>query len=289
MLGEAICDLTYQLISEWSIPLSKVQYVITDNGSNMVKAFKLAQVTAMTKDKDHEEQSDDEVEFEDNDLEEEEQDPSGVIDNEIAEFEREEACHSEVFTNKGLKRLSCFSHTLQLVVTAFNKDDSAKALLSKAYKVVSSVSKSGKATEALVATAGKKLVSHSMTRWTSAYLVVERLLEVMEPLGLVLLQNNMTMLQPEEWEALGHVKTLLSKFATYTNVAGGEQYATLSLIVPYYVELRHHLGDMKKIDAVGKVADILLSELERRFGKLLDSSDKDHDPIYMIATLLDPR
>ena len=132
-------------------------------------------------------------------------------------------------------------------------------------------------------------MSHSMTRWISAYLVVERLLEVMEPLGLVLLQNNMTMLQPEEWEALGHMKTLLSKFATYTNVAGGEQYATLSLIVPYYVELRHHLGDMKKIDAVGKVADTLLSELERRFGKLLDSSNKDHDPIYMIATLLDPR
>ena len=129
--------------AQTAVPLSKVQYVITDNGSNMVKAFKLAQVTAMTKDKDHEEQSDDEVEFEDDDLEEkeEEEDPSGVIDNEIVEFEKEEARHSEVFTKQGLKRLSCFSHTLQLVVTAFNKDDSAKALLSKAYKVVSSVSK----------------------------------------------------------------------------------------------------------------------------------------------------
>ena len=40
----------------------------------------------------------------------------------------------------------------------------------------------------------------------------------------------MTMLQPEELDALSQVEELLSKFAMYTNVAGGEQYTTLSLV-----------------------------------------------------------
>ena len=61
---------------------------------------------------------------------------------------------------------------------SFNKDKTAKILLSTAYKVVSSMAKSGKATEALIQAAGKKLVSHSMTRWMTAYLVVSRLLQV---------------------------------------------------------------------------------------------------------------
>ena len=46
ILGDAICDLTYNIIDEWGIPLNKVQYIITDNGSNMVKAFKSVQKVA---------------------------------------------------------------------------------------------------------------------------------------------------------------------------------------------------------------------------------------------------
>ena len=50
------------------------------------------------------------------------------------------------------------------------------------------------------------------------------------------------------------------------------------------MELQHHLGDMKNIDAVGKVADILLSELERHFSKLLDSNNKNHDDCHIIGS-----
>ena len=95
------------------------------------------------------------------------------IDRELAEFLEKEKIHSGVFTRKGLKRLSCFSHTLQLVVSAFNKYPSAKELLSNTFKVVKQVSRSGKVTEALIAATGKKLVSNCPTRWTSAYLVVK--------------------------------------------------------------------------------------------------------------------
>ena len=272
-----------------------MQYVITDNGSNMVKAFKLDQVAAVTEGEPRSDKGDDEVftgdecESDNDELEEEDEECEIDVDQDVVDFECEEMSHASVFKRQGLKRLSCFSHTLQLVASSFNKDASAKALLSTAYEVVKQVSKSGKATEALIRVTGKKLVSRSVTRWTSAYLVVNRLLEVKEHLKVVLLDHNLTMLQPLDWEALTHVKALLSKFAAYTNVAGGQQYPTLSLIIPYYIELREHLEEMKKIDSLEKVSKIMSVELERRFAKLLDHNDKDHNPLYMVATLLDPR
>ena len=139
------------------------------------------------------------------------------------------------------------------MVSSFNKDSASKELLSTAYKVVQQVSQSGKVTEALISAAGKKLVSRSVTRWTSAYLVIDRLLEVKEPLKIVLLNHNLTMLQPQDWEVLKNVRTLLYKFANYTNVVGGEQYTTLSLVIPSYIELQHHLEDMMKIDKLQSV------------------------------------
>ena len=87
-----------------------------------------------------------------------------AIDREMAEFEEKESSHFVVFTCKGLKRISCFSDTLSLIVSTFNEHPSAKTLLSKAFKVVKQVSKSGKTTEVLIAATCKKLVSNCPTR-----------------------------------------------------------------------------------------------------------------------------
>ena len=99
----------------------------------------------------------------------------------------------------------------------------------------------------------------------------------------------MTMLQPNKWDALSSVEKLLSKFAKFTNIAGGEEYPTLSMVIPYYLELQYHLEDMIKDEPVAGVARLLLNELHRCFGNLFDSKQKGHNPIYIIATLLDPR
>ena len=298
ILGQAICDLTYQIINEWGIPFSKVQFVITDNGSNMVKAFKFDQDVAVREidvdDDEFDDESDDESGKEDDDvqlLHGEQLESEGDAVVELNEFETEERTHDTVFTTQGLKRLSCFSHTLQLVLATFNKDPACFNLLSKVYKVVKQVSMSGKVTEALIAETGKKLVSNCVTRWSSAYLVISRLLEVQDKLMIVLvqLQQKITLLQSDEWENLSHIRTLLSKFARYTNVAGGEEYPTLSLVIPTYWELQYHLDEMMKVPFLENVSTILMKELHRRFNRLIDPTDPDHDPVYMIATLLDVR
>ena len=76
------------------------------------------------------------------------------------------------------KRLSCFSHTLQLVVSKFDTLVSPKHCLQSASRLVKKFAKSVSATEKLISLAGKKLTSACPTRWNSTYLMTSRLLEV---------------------------------------------------------------------------------------------------------------
>ena len=84
------------------------------------------------------------------------------------------------------QRISCFSHTLQLVVNKLIKHPTVAPVLDKVYKIVRKVSSSTVATPALITLTGKKLVSHCQTRWSSTFLVISRLLEVKDALIKVL-------------------------------------------------------------------------------------------------------
>jgi hypothetical protein len=151
------------------------------------------------------------------------------------------------------------------------------------------VNQLGKAVEALIREGGRKLVSSCMTRWYTAYLVIHRLLEVKEPLKKILHEFKLTVFQPEEWETLEAINGLLSKFAIYIDIGRDENYASLSMVIPSFLELEAHLKGLLELPVVGNTSNVLLQELYRRFSKLLDFQDDDHNPVYVIATLLDPR
>jgi hypothetical protein len=78
--GEAISALAYTIIEEWGIQLSKLQFIITDDGSSMLKAFKSL---------NHDEDILDELAFEDGE----------GSDDEISEFalEQHKSNSSEAF------------------------------------------------------------------------------------------------------------------------------------------------------------------------------------------------
>ena len=76
------------------------------------------------------------------------------------------------------RRLSCFAHTLQLVVAHVDESKTIHNVIKKAKKLASKVNMSTKATEKLISLAGKKLRSDCPTRWSSTFLLVQRLLEV---------------------------------------------------------------------------------------------------------------
>ena len=269
--AETIREMVEEILKEWGIPLDKILAILTDNGSNMIKAFREQCFNG-----DNEE---DEISSENEAI---------SFDEEEQDFESREVDHDVAFSLLG-RRIGCFSHTLQLIVHRFSIEPAFKQLLSKVHSLVSRVNKSSVATEKLLSLCHKKLVGDCPTRWSSTFLMIEHLLEVKESLKTVLDVLEWDNLATSEWKSLENIHKLLKPFAQYTSLISGDEYTTMSCVVPAVMELNLHLEDMKKITEVKHVASHLQSELKRRFRKCTDPGDFDFDPVYLMSTLLDPR
>jgi hypothetical protein len=79
----------------------------------------------------------------------------------------------------------------------------------------------------------------------------------------VLLDFDLLNLQPYEWDTFA-VDTLLSKFALYTNMAGAEVNTTISMVVPYYMELRSHLQKMKMVLDIIRVFRVVAARVGQK-------------------------
>lgn len=201
--GENIRDAIEGVLEEWGIPVSKVRVVVTDNGSNMLKAFRLHF--------EEDEDGDSVYEVEDDDNEKEEVEPEASVQDE-EDFEDKETDHDIAFKFY-CKCLSCFSHTLQLVVNKVSEERSFQKIMKRASALVRKVNKSSKATEKLLSLCRKKLVGKCPTRWSSTFLMIERLLEVKIPLTQVLGELEWDTLATSEWKTLENIHKLLRPFA----------------------------------------------------------------------------
>ena len=215
--AENIRQIVEEVLHEWSIPLSKVKAILTDNASNMVKAFR--QEVELAVEEDSSDESDNES-TEALELEDDEE------DFETRELNRELTFHSFC------KRLSFFAHTLQLVVHTFTEDCALCAIVKRVQALVHKVNKSSRATEMLVARCGKKLVGSCPTRWSSTYLMIERVHSVKVSLTRVLDELEWDNLAVSEWKVLENILKLLKPFAQYTALSSGEDYTTLSSVIP---------------------------------------------------------
>ena len=248
--GERIAELLQSILDQWDIPRHKVFCSLTDNGSNMIKAFKLLSFDETDEEESSEVLSENELDSEqeddcdDSDLEDEEMsDGSAKAVDEIKNFDEHEDDHSIAFI--GWKRNSCFTHTLQLVVKEFEKAPCFKATLAKAYKIVKKFNSSCKGTEKLVKLAGKKLVSNCPTRWDSIFLMISRLISVRDHVTTVLDDLGWDALTPSQWKQLRAVVELLQPFAHQTNVASSENTTSIPMVIPSLKELDLHLKEVR--------------------------------------------
>ena len=155
--------------------------------------------------------------------------------------------------------------------------------------MVAKVNKSSKATEALIALANKKLVQQCPMKWSSVYLMLERLAELKVPLSSILEQQGWDNLANTEWRLIDYICSLLKPFAVYTQLMSAEETTTISSALPVLMELNLHLEEMKKIPELAAVSSSLQSDLKRRFRRCTDPGDEHHETFYIVATLLDPR
>ena len=233
--ADNVLQVVQEVLSEWDILPWKVQAILTDNGSNMVTAFK--QVCSEG-DEDEDVDSNESLSVSGSSDDED----AGEIQKDIEDFKRNELDHDVIFSSS-FQRVSCFSHTLQLVVCKFNEIRSVQKVLKKAHKLVSKVNKSAKATEMLIAQAGKKLIGSCPTRWSSTYLMVSRLVEVRPHLSYILEELVWDGLHASEWKLLESICNLLEPFAEHTVLCSGEEYTTISNVIPALMDLSFHLEE----------------------------------------------
>jgi hypothetical protein len=264
--GNNILGVMEQVLSEWNINKQAVGKVLTDNGSNIIKAFRDFQSSEIDdesvydymKDKSYVDLEDNEcttgaddathTDNSDEDVDDETENRAKcndttihVTSREIDEYDEHERDHNDVFSYNDYERLPCFPHTLQLVVSKFDEVKSCKDAICTAKKITARINKSVKATEMLRNLAGKKLLSDCPTRWSSTFLLLERLLNVRDHLETVLKELNWDGLQLRQWKTIENVVDLLRPFAEYTDLSGGEEYTTISGIIPILMELSLHL------------------------------------------------
>jgi len=162
---------------------SKSFAILTNNGSNMLKAFHSSFVESED-DQDDKGSSDQEEKDvyekergdaeEDKDVEERAMREISVDQEEEEECDRMERNHEVAFDGIItciIKWLSCVAHTLQLVVNMFNDVWSFSRVLASAYALVKKVNKPSnrKASEILITLSGRKLISDCPMRWSSTF------------------------------------------------------------------------------------------------------------------------
>lgn len=179
-----------------------------------------------------------------------------------------------------LKRLSCFSHRLQLVMAIFDKFrisptrlgrlpqiESTQRLpvfatvISKARKLVSKFNTSSVATPRLISLSGRKLLTDVSTRWSSNYFVMDCLYQLRKPVSQVCQELGWDELSNSKWIMLKSIIDLLQPFAAYTQLVSGDKYVTISSAIPCIEELKLHLQKSAESPGLHGVACAMLADL----------------------------
>lgn len=99
-------------------------------------------------------------------------------------------------------------------------------------------------------------------------------------------------LATSECKVIESICKLLQPFAQYTSLISGEEYTTVSGVLPIIMELNLHLEELKQtVDSpeLSGTASQLQSDLQRRLKKLTDRGDLDYESLFLVSMMLDPR
>ena len=225
--GARIAEQYKKVLLEHEL-VGKVDFCVSDNTSNMRKAFDIIAALRSEDDPDTAETSveplADESLFEDMDAED-------FDDVQLAVARR---CNA---------RLPCFAHTMQLVVReGLDKLTSARSVTAKCTKVANLVHQSASFRSAFEDKFGKgcSIPVHNATRWNSLHTELKSIaaLDHVKLTDLLREQTRCNLaLTGREHAILVELVQVLDPFAEITQLVQGEKYATIGCIVPSVVAL----------------------------------------------------
>lgn len=124
------------------------------------------------------------------------------------------------------------------------------------------------------------------TRWNSSLIMIERLLEIREPLCAAMshLTKAPEPLDASDWQVLKECAEVLQPLLTMTEELSGETYPTLSMVIPLLRSIRHALRSIHTETDTGLFMKTkIIERLATRF------SGWETNAVAAKATFLDPR
>ena len=192
--------------------------------------------------------------------------------------------------------LSCFAHTIQLVVNnAMESTPGLTDLFSEAKHIVTFFKQSAKAADKLRrlqlnlgAKEGTllKLIQDVTTRWNSEFAMAKRFVQMASLVSsaLMTLDNGPAMLNREQINCLKEIVKVLAPIEQATRELSTEGYVSCSVVSPMIHSVRETLKVMNTTDPIAMtLKENILKELNLRFKNM------ELNKIYAVATILDPR
>ena len=244
----------------------KLNFIITDNASNMIKAFKLPGYNYK-----HRQNIDGEPGSSDS--------SSSDSEDEASCYDSEDGLFNFLPTHQG-----CFAHTLQLVVKDGMKEaGSLNKVIAKVAGIISYVRKSAIATESL--SDFKKLQPPNTTRWNSELTAIRSILAI--PPSKLDELNCPQKLSIHERNLLQGLCEVLGPFKSAVDYTQGNQIVTSSFVLPCIRGLMLQLDEMKAAHSgngtLSKMLNTFVQSATKRFATYENSET------FKLAAALDPR
>jgi hypothetical protein len=282
--GQKIAESLEAVIADSKLQ-TKVQYVVTDNASNMIKA-----ISVLFDDGDQ-------YRLDDN------SDPSLWEDVEGDEVDI-------VLSNMGI-RLSCFAHSLQLVVRdGLSSVGVIRSALAKCSKLANLLHQSPLFRSAFESGmgSGRSIPATNDTRWNSTYRQLKAIVELDHvKMGNVLRESDHTnlVLSTKDLSQLQELVSILAPFAEATDLTQGQNVVTISCVVPILLSLTKMLeAPPQRATVFTSLVKSLLQGLHDRFHDVFVKLGISHpttlpgfdprrrlsfdDGLFLMAAALDP-
>lgn len=268
--GTMIADCLEKSIEQWGITKEKVQLIVSDNGSNMVKAVKVMREHEADR-KQADEEPDEEEETSEGENSAEDEEPTDEDDAPLV-----------LPPHVEYRWMPCMAHTLQLIIKPAYVYFSS--LLEKTRHLVGKIRKSSVAVEKVVEKCGKSVVSDCNTRWNSSFLMLNRLVDIKSGINEVLTELGIDTLLISEWQRLTDIINLLRPFAQQTDLLQTDA-VSMSNIVPSILDLECHL---QQHPTDKQLTSSMLRDMRRRFEAIMQPDCELFNPLPAAACLLDP-
>ena len=274
----------------------KIDYVITDNAANMKKAMTIA-LYSMENCEEGAASAYDDAAIDNPEIW---QDVDDIDQSEILEMVNAH-CRKE--------RLSCFDHTLHLVVgDGLKYTKCVSSALAKCCKISSLVHTSSLFHDAFEQAFGpnKSIPAAVVTRWNSTLQQIKSVLNIdMKKLCDVLEAQGQKHLvfAAREWAQLHELVELLDPFLEATSLTEGDKVVTISFALPSVLVLMKHLREVKqRLKYCNPVCSALLASMSSRFDGMLQRvqmskvqiASEVHNlsfgsAVYLISAVFDPK